>query len=270
MLLAHLFEDAESDVRRSLNADKLFQSVTAHIYRLYKAGEKLPTAIYNGENVPCLPAEDFDASPFFRDVLLIFPNNTYAMGGKASQVQELIGGRYRFIVTVNVDGDTTEEIWIALRYDRVETVVRHELQHIIDFKRRKGDIFKTREPNFNQEDTLSTPEKTVAYHNSSAETNAYFHNLAEPLLKRIRFMQEHGVDMVGIFPDLPRDFRAYLTDHLSNKYGVLKRHWEALTEENRRKVFSRLSKLFTLYWKMLDAHAAEQAKYSETPGEVNV
>jgi hypothetical protein len=264
MLLNHLFEDAESDVRRSLNADRLYQNATAHLYRLIKAGEKLPTAIFGGKDVPCLPAQDYNAPAFFHDVIMLFPNNEYAMGGKAVQMKEKLGGRYRFLVIINVDGDTTDEIWKALRYDRVETVVRHELQHIIDFKRRKGDIFKTREPNFKDNAGSMSPEERRAYHNSSAETNAYFHNLAEPLLARIRLMQKSGVEMAGLFPDLSRDFREYLTKNLANKHGVLKQHWEAISEENRRKVFARLSKLFSLYWQMVDAHEAEKAKYSQS------
>ncbi len=268
MLLDQLFEDAEADARRSKSADLVFQRAMSHLYRLQKAGQKLPTAVFEGKNIPCLPAEDFDAPGMFHDLLFVFPNNEYAMGGKAVQLKERIGGRYRFIVVINVDGDTLDEIIKALRYDRVDTVVRHELQHIIDYKRYKGDVFKSREPNFKGLEGEKDFDR-AAYHNSSAELNAYFHNMAEPLLKRIRFMQDHGVDMVGIFPELPRDFRKYLTEHLKTSYGVLKKHWDALTTENRNKVFTRLHKLFELYWKMVDAHAAEQAKYSQdNPTEV--
>ena len=264
MLINHLFEDAESDASRSVLADRVFQSAVKHLYALQRAGEQLPTAIYGGKNLPCLPAEDFDPPAMFKDCVFIFQPNDYAMGGKAAKLAKKIGGRYQYLVIIEVEGASVDEIIKSLRYDRVETVVRHELQHIVDYKRYKGDIFKSREPNFKTDNKMSD-EFRKGYHNSSAETNAYFHNLAEPLLKRIRFMKQHGAEMAEIFPPLPRDFPSYLKEHLrNNNYGVLKLHWENLTEANKRKALARLSKLFSLYWQIIDT-AAKSTPPEMTP-----
>ncbi|PZR79775.1 MAG: hypothetical protein DI537_40665, partial [Stutzerimonas stutzeri] len=83
MLLDQLFEDAEADARRSKLADIVFQSAMSHLYKLQKEGRSLPTSIYEGKNIPCLPAEDFNPPQMFHDMLFVFPNNDYAMGGKA-------------------------------------------------------------------------------------------------------------------------------------------------------------------------------------------
>lgn len=266
MLINQLFEDAESDARRSRLADDVFQSALSYLYKLDKQDGTLPTTVLGGKNIPCLPAEDYDAPGIFSDMIFVFQPNEYAMGGQAVKMKHKVGGRYTYFVLVGVEGPSLKEIIKSLRYERVDQVVRHELQHILDYKRFKGDVLKSREPNFKVADGGIKPserndDERRDYHNSSAETNAYFHNMAEPLLQRIRFMQKHGADMVGIFSPLERDFRAYLAANLKINHGILKRHWDNLTEENKRKVLSRLSKLFDLYWQMA-------AKYTDNPEEV--
>ncbi len=240
MKVSRFFEDAQWDVKRSKRADDIFQKIKGHLYKLDKAETPLPMVEFEGEDMPCLFLNIFDQG-YFADTGFIFKPSDYAMTGKAL-AQKPHGGTYRYWVIVEVDGGTPGEILKSLRYSRVDLVVRHELQHIIDYKRYKVN-FALRGKKLAKGEV-----DPVQYHNDPLEQNAYFHNLAEPLLHRLRFMEQHGEDQVGIFDPLPKDFRAYLLDHLTPRYGILKKHWDALSENKRRRAISRTKQLFDLFW----------------------
>lgn len=249
MLLVELFEDANKDTARSEIADQYLKNASGHLWKMMKAGEALPTAVYQGKNLPCLPAEEFDCPPLFRKVLMIFKPSDYAMAGKAIMLKEPVGG-YRFLLIVEVDGETTQDVWKSLRYDRVQDIIRHELQHITDFRRWQGkDIFQARGVDPSADSQHKSPQ---AYHNDDLELNAFFHNLAEPLLNRIRFLRKHGLEAAGLFDPIPRDFREWLAQRAASLHGLVKRHWQSLREANKRRAIARLKNLFDLYWKEVD------------------
>lgn len=244
-------EDAESDLMRSVRAEDFMLAIKKYLYNL--EDQKLDTANINGVDHPVIWGKDVWGPGFFGDVLVAFYEDRRPYAGRAFKIPN---NRYRYGIKIGVDDmSSTRLIYYALTDSKISQTVQHELQHIIDYKRKKDKREKDKK-SFSDYDNPKDDELSD-YYNSPAELNAYFHNIAEPLLSRMRFIQKHGLEAAQIYPDLEDNFRDYYTNHVVNMTGRYQPFWNNLNELNRRKVIKRLKNLFDLFVEF-------QAKYADT------
>ena len=242
-----VIEGAEDDVRRSAIADSFINSLLHYLY--HKEGI-LPTTILDGRKCPLVDSEMLNLKGIFGDLVVVFFDHETNFTGRAARIHPTSNNSNRYVVFLKVDGLSPREIYYSLCRDRRRDTFRHEMVHILDKKRRK-----TKKP-FGEPETADSDGKSVdltAYFNNSQELNAYFHNIAEPILARMRWMSKHGPDHVGLFPNLPDDYREFLADRLTFISGPERDFWLHLTKTNKRKVISRLSRLYDLFQKAIAA-----------------
>lgn len=283
MLLSHLFEDAESDLRRSQMAYEFVQKLTSYLFKLDKEGrtvEQLRKYVVSRDvpnGYPGVMSDSFGyENGLLRGVLVCFRHNDYPeTNGSAAPITN--GGSVRYVVQMDVNAKDMKTLAYSVGGSNGRTVLSHELAHVIDytrFKNKKGistrEIVRTKKAvkDMSPEERGAHHDKEISvYHNDSLERNAFFHNMAEPLLMRMRFLQSDSPALE--FLDLiPRDFREYFNTSIKRQYGVVGQHWKYVSEDGKRRIVSRLHNLFDLFWKSLDAHEAEKAKYSEDSEKV--
>ncbi len=250
-----VYEAAEDDVRRSRQAEDLMHAVISF---LYKRERRLPTIHHAGIECPYLssamlpPAIDENFAP----ILIIFCPETDSYVGRATKIHSSFDGgytKYALILAVdiydNVADLTPENIYGFMCRDRARATFMHEAQHILDYQRSK----KKPKPEPEPTDGTTTPiAKTdlKVYFNNPAELNAYYHNLAEPLLSRIRFAQKHCNDdpeIFNLYDHIYDDFKDYLASRIRSISGTYRAFWDNLTDQNKRKIIVRMQKLYTLY-----------------------
>jgi hypothetical protein len=277
MRLTNLYEDAASDLRRSDLANEFIQALSSYLFKLSKSGgslKHLATAEYNGNDHYCIASEALDVPAILKSFLLIFIDSQYPdVSGTAAVLQTPIG-RARYVVTVQADCSTLQSLSFSVTSTNVRTTLRHELQHILDYTRFKDKagianraIVAMKKTDTSKMDDaelrLHRDAQATLYHNDALETNAFFHNLAEPLLDRLRWLKRDSA-AIEFFDDLPRDFRDYMAKHVAqwSDHAVVKQHWSKLNERNRRRAISRLKQLFDLFW-------TEMAKYTDKSQEAH-
>jgi len=233
-------ETSEDDLRRSQLGDDLLMALISYLYKK-PAEQKLPLLQLKNRDMAYVRVDDLDIPRIFHDVLIAFAERRDAdPSGSVRKVSAQNG--IRFILTIylsinDVETQTYRSIYNAMyANDRRETF-RHEVQHILDIKRfRDKSAVKSTMSNNNYQD----------YYNSPLELNAYFHNVAEPILNQLRFIQKHP-DVFELVERLPDDFRAFLANRLAHLYGAHRAFWKHLTDDNKRRVISRLKRLYDLY-----------------------
>jgi hypothetical protein len=118
----------------------------------------------------------------------------------------------------------------------------HEVTHLLDAKRFKGNRFRSVQAS--GKDSFSTSENgTEAYHNSPFELNAYFHEIAEPLLRILRAHQEDP-EMMAFETIPPATFQEFLNNRVEHLSREAKRHWKNVSEPNKRQIIKRLFGLY--------------------------
>ncbi len=277
MLLDHLFEDAEADTRRSRLAYDFINELYGFLYNHSVNGSEIDDVLERvkigstGAYQYCIRPSEFGAPPVFRQVLLAFRHDDIPdVSGSANVLQTPWNGLH-YLVTMDADTRSLSGILRSINSTEGRTTLHHELQHVLDYRR-----FKRPEAINNREikdakvkfqaatkDAISADEidghrkeYLKVYHNDNLEMNAFFHNLAEPVLSRLRFFLKNDFVADQLFPrELTRDFREYLKDTVASKqWGIVAQHWSNISEPNKRKVISRLKKLFDLYWEMKDKY----------------
>jgi hypothetical protein len=278
MLLDQLFEDAEGDLRRSQMANRFIENLVSYINKLDKAGRgidhlhKYVVSHDAPDGYPGLVSDDFGYSGgMLRGVLVCFRHNDFPeTNGSAAPVED--GGDIRYVVQMDVKTDDLRTLMFSVSSTNGRTVLLHEIAHVIDYIRykdkngiKKREIVRVKKAakDMTPDERMAHRQKEIeVYHNDPLERNAFFHNMAEPLLQRMRYLQNDSMALEFLDP-IPRDFREYFNGTLKKKYGVVGQHWATVSEDGKRRIVSRLNSLFTLFWKSLDAREAAKAKYSE-------
>ena len=97
------------------------------------------------------------------------------------------------------------------------------------------------------------PKNKEQYYNDPAELNAYFHNIAEPLLDTLKMVKQEGLDILKLSPEIPTDFRVFVADRVKTlRHEPLKQFWAHLNDRNRRRLVSRLHSLHSEYVGLLN------------------
>lgn len=269
MLLRDLFEDSEQDVSASQLGDKLRTALYGYIYNLRqekgddaKLGAVVPI---DGKEYPCMPVSDLSQRYRFRDlqdVLIVFrpqEEGQWSVGGYAQSLRHPVNG-INYLVVIDCFGETLRHLQNSLGADRVAHVFRHELQHILDFKRYKNDEFRpgrTSKSNYKRAE-----EDERAYHNHPLERNAYWHNLAEPILNNLRFMAGYINDPEMwelLSNNIPRDFSEFLKTAMLRAPGATKNNMARLSKQNRKRAIARLYQLHQYYFRLRDAAMAKSS-----------
>jgi hypothetical protein len=245
-------EDAKTDVIYSKIVDKLRIQLYEYLYRSLEADAnfQLPIAVYKGEDIPCIIIREVVKGGPFQDTLVMFQyTDGYGLSGKAIAFQTPVHG-CNYAVVIAALGETVSKIMNTLSVDRTAAIFRHEFIHVMDFKRYKGRVFDRPgrngpqyEPNDPEEHKQAERER---YYNSAEELNAFFHNLAEPLLNQHRFVNDDP-EAAEFFDPLPDNFTDYLAKVTGRLMGETKRFWQHLTPANKRKLTTRLYRLFQDY-----------------------
>lgn len=246
-----LNESPEDDARRSDIAERFIDAARSHLYHRENPLMTIPAL---GVESPALTTDEFEPPAILSRGMIIFFDDDRPYSGRASSVYNDPHYRYAIFIKVMDATASPRDLSYQLSDRKTNSTLRHELQHVLDKIRRKRKIIPSDDQKSNADDG---PEK---YYNSASELNAYFHNVAEPLLERIRFLQKHGFELEAIFPPLEKDFRKWFADRIANLHGPERSFWKWLSENNKRKVIKRLEKLHSHYFKL---NKAIQAKYSE-------
>lgn len=277
MLLDHLYEDAEADARRSRLAYEFINELYAYLYHQSVNGAKVDEVLEKvkigsaGEYQYCIRPSEFGAPPVFQRVLLTFRHADIPdVSGSANILQTPWNGLH-YLISMEADTRDLSGILRSVNSTEGRATLHHELQHILDYRRFKRPYginnrkikdakvkFQAAAKNATSDDEIKDhrADYLKVYHNDDLEMNAFFHNLAEPILSRLRFFLKNDFVADQLFPrDLTRDFREYFKDTVESKqWGIVAQHWSNISESNKRKVISRLKKLFDLYWEMKDKY----------------
>ncbi len=256
-------EDAKDDVLFSQFGENLLNAVVSFLYK-FDETDKLPTVDLHNRSCPYVDSTMFQAKGVWHDVMVIFFNHTTSFDGRAAKVHSVFDGhKTRYAIFIRIEGGmSSKELYRALCNSKVRNTFRHEAQHIMDKKRR---LVKPPEGEPEAETNDTAGDRDLGkYFNNPMELNAYFHNVAEPILQRLRWMhQVGGHDTIGLFDELPTDYRAYLALRLTELRGTHKMFWDHLNEVNKRKVITRLMKLYDLFDETLAAYKEQGDKYIE-------
>ena len=249
-LLASLQESVQSDRDYSQLAHALY----IELYRyVYNDGE-LTHYDVNDTDMLGLPCKKLGVDPVFDKTLLFFKQGSEIRSASTHHLATPIAGADTAVIfkvrTLNKEG--IENFLSTAAY-----VFQHEMIHVLDGTRYKVP--------FSDMQYTNPDENVSGYYNDPVEMNAYFHNLAEPLLDRLRGIKTDGIeylelfDVVGATSEIPRDFRTYLTKIVQKRYPQnLKAFWDSLTEDNKRRLTKRLMKLFQEYWRLVDGGQLEE------------
>lgn len=274
MRLRDLFEAVEDDISASDLADTLRSRLYTYLYQLKQDGvERVPHYIQTrkkqgmpAKEYPIIAVRQFPARHLLRDlqdVAFVFDHHDGFMSGQHRHRKEGTWGIKHF-VWIESFGESVSDILTTVANDHMTTVLRHEIQHVLDAKRFKGDPFKYAVKG-EENSTFKGENNLRQYHNEPTEQNAYWHNLAEPLLKRLRFMAEYPENEDNIWAlldPLPEDFGAFLEQTVRSAPSAVARHFKRLTGQNRKRAISRLYLMHKKYWELMRAHPgnAEPAK----------
>lgn len=167
------------------------------------------------------------------------------IGMKEPRAIGLSGGVYRFstpifgydraIMVSGMREFTQEELRRVATGTNFIEVFGHEYIHVLDADRTSGRIMKG----------IAGPEDQTAYFNDPAEFNAFYHDVARPLLDLIKVITtdpEYFDDYLGLYGfngDWKHDLSYMLT-----RDGIIRRFVATLTATRRRSLLKRLYRLY--------------------------
>lgn len=258
-----LNEAYETDIFVSEQIDALRLKVYNYIWNLRKSGEtELPhaTSGSDGREVPALMVKDADPDTIFRDVLLAFDDELHARGMCIPLKQAQSGVRY--VVKLRSYGLEMDDFIYALWNETIAQTFRHEFTHVYDIRRRKEHRSKVRgtgtiEPKLGETDTEQAEREAseAKYINNPLESNALYHELAEPLLRDIRFLntEPHRDGVELLTPPTQTTFVEWLEFRLKTCSMTVKRFYPMLSEKKKRRTIRRLKAVWDNYWRLLNA-----------------
>jgi hypothetical protein len=193
----------------------------------------------DGEVMLCLQGEQIglqneDAKIWFR----FAKQQGYAVSGNISKFQR--SGEPIITVYCLEDLQNTETAAKTIIYRHpVHDVLIHELIHYLDSARNSTMYSKS---------TGEDKQGKAEYYNDPAEFNAFFHNLAQPLLAFLEAARNDaglpGLTQFAKAQGIDLDFKETLAMLIQRAQGqanpALKRYWTYLLPDRRRRVIRRL------------------------------
>jgi hypothetical protein len=255
MFLKELMEGVDSDVDYSVKIDAMRIALYGHVHRLREKGQEMPPAEIWGTNGTYIRAVDVpELAQEWPDLLFFF-----SMDGPRQfiQLKHAVSDNITKIIMLRGAGDIdTRGVMRSFLHDQYVTVFNHEVTHLLDVKRRKRD---PKEKTLTA--TIGDPSK---YHNDSLELNAYFGELAAPLLDRLATIKTDGLEMIDFFKEVDPNFTTYLKKRIEKLSGVMRIHWNLISEKNKKRAIARLYGLHQEYMKWVAKREAEKALEPDT------
>jgi len=204
----------------------------------------------DGEVMLCLRGDQIglngeDASLWFR----FGEQQGYAASGHIAKFQK--SGQTAITIFCLKDIHDTEAAAKTIIYSNpVHNVLIHELTHYLD---------AARNPTMHTKGTGEDKQGKTDYYNDPVEFNAFFTNLADPLLTILSLDKTDARKVVRFAKGLgiSRDFKETLSALIQRAAGqpspALKRYWEHLLPNRRKRVIRRLHALHRQVISLLDA-----------------
>lgn len=264
-----LVEAAEDDLRRSDLAQDLSNALVSRLNAMQKAErtiKDLQQVQLNDQIFYAIFGSDLDLPAIIRPILVAFRHADFPGNNGSAAMVDNPTPYLKYVIKMEADTTSLKSLMHSIMSASGKLVLHHEVQHILDytrFKDKKGISDRTIVKLKKQSSAGLPPEEAAAfndkkyqaYHNDTLELNAYFHNMAEPLLSRLRLMKRQGFGMHGLLSPIPRDFREYLRDTITGRtHGIVAQHWAAISEKNKRRAIARLKQLFDMFWEWVDEH----------------
>lgn len=267
-----IVEGVEDDLARSGIVDGLLGKLWNYLHDSLDANPdftlgKSTLMLKQGERTtPSIMVKEFAPERgIFGDVLICFvPNDDMEVSGR---VRVVTGSDSRIGYVVDIDlptrnGEfTTRHIADQIGSVSAGRVFRHEFQHVLDMKRFKDKDARTTADRRWPADSQTWTEKNFSdYFNSPKEFNAFFHNIATPLLGAINAIERFGLDRASHYKGLIElDFHEWVRNTLILGSATERRFWASLTAQNKRRALNRLYGLHKRFLDLLDRAEEEKA-----------
>lgn len=235
-----LNEDADMDVSISLEINRFRMELIRYLLKRKKDNKYyLPDKIdYKGVKLEAICAFRFaKSSNLFHDLVLAY-HPTFPYAGMATPLKKPQDDiRY----TVIFRADSLDHFY-SLIWDRNYSTFRHEMVHVCDFKRYKGN-------KISGTSDLVKGDDFTDYANNPLESNAFFHEIAEQLLDGLRFMKEQPEVATELLVPPAGPFQYWLEMRVLQLPRAVRQIYKSFTPQLKRRVISRLKALWDSYWK---------------------
>lgn len=138
---------------------------------------------------------------------------------------------------------------------------RHEFQHIMDMERHK----KTVHVSYDHAKVVSgtaSKDEIRQYYNNPTEYNAYFHNIAEPLLRILRLAEENHIDDAKKSGEpIDSDFKRYYQQMVWNMSSTNASVAANMNPSYRKKMLKRLYVLHQAVIEIVGSTAKDQRSF---------
>jgi hypothetical protein len=230
-------ESANLEIDMHRQVRKAYQQVSQYIYKKHEPdydielGKKGDFYVYSSRSMGV-----------HGDFLLLIGlrrPNTIGMSGALMAFNEGIFDMHRGIAIYGMRELTMDDLYSTVNSTSFLEVFEHEYLHLLDIDRTNGRITAKNSP-----DT-----RTADYYNDPAEFNAFYHDLAKPMLDAIRNINDEPqytkdiLDLYNITGDYRHDIAGMMTANVHTR-----RFATSLTPERRR---SLLRRLYGLYQQLL-------------------
>ncbi len=234
MQINELFEDAQGDVQSSQFAE---MTLRALILSLEEKG-------FSRGNENRVYAPKFTTDNRILNSLITHLKVIFTSGVNSGFAISDIGIPF---MELGVGSKLSEERVIAFLNGKGASTFRHEFQHFLDNTWKHNREVKTRYDAKAVVGKARDRRREIdTYFNDPQELNAYFHELAEPMLKILRAASQNDFDAVKEAGTVDPDFRAYLKHQMYwQADSQTWQFYQALTEDNRKKIIKRLYALHT-------------------------
>ncbi len=229
-------EDMANDVWLSSQIDQLLIDVYGYLYRLKEQNEEVPIVEFDGKNIRGFVIDQniTEVAIFWRTILAFDDDASIPLGA-------CYPANRRFLVVLKTPDLKITSMLNKLFGTGSHTAI-HEFTHVYDLKRRymKGS---------DKVNSTSMKDGLEGYINDPLELNAFFNEVAQPLLKELVFMKnESDPEAFCLITPPPPEFLSWLMTRISSKHDF-KHKYQALYEKNKRRLISRAKNIFDEYTK---------------------
>lgn len=242
--LINIMESVEDDVSIEKMAHDACHMFTSYVYEHKKSDFEVEFG--NNDKLSsylCFKPETigYDKEFGIDDLLVcIGKKNPRARGfsGMYAKFGKIVLGRYRHAIIIDcLDTLSDENLQRSVNSTRFIPVFKHEFVHALDGLRTKEKIFGKGEPN---------PREREQYYNSDSEFNAYYHNVADSILRIISEIRDHQYSAeeareLADFFDITEDFAQTLKKLMRHDTHMVE-FFKWLTDDRRKSLLRRLYK----------------------------
>jgi hypothetical protein len=236
-------ESASDDVAMHREVRRVYQLISQYIYKKNEPDYDLELGKQGEFYVYSSRSMGID-----RDFLLLIglrKPNTVGVSGALMTFSEGVLGFHRGIAVYGMRQMTMDDLYSTVNSTSFLEVFEHEYLHLLDVDRTNGRITAKNSPN----------TRTADYYNDPAEFNAFYHDLAKPMLDAIRNINDEPqyaqdiLDLHDITGDYDHDIAHMMTANLHTR-----RFTASLTPERRRSLLRRLYNLHQQLMTVAHAH----------------